>query len=143
MIESGDEIEGKLLDYFHALQRIVSNRPEIVPKGSPITLRSVSLEAGRKGDSIKRARPQFRHLVAAIDNAAEQQRAPRKETQRKTEEARAKLKAMTAERDAAIGREISLLYEVYHLKQKLKDLTGAKILPLYQPKKQDNAGSDQ
>lgn len=143
MNNSSEERDGKLVDYFCALQRITSNQPEIVVKGAPITLRLVSLEAGRKGDSIKRGRPQFRHLIEAIDKAAEQQGLPRKTEKRRHEEVRDQLRAMTADRDAAIGREISLLYEVYHLKSQLRELTGANVFPLRPSTKRDAAPSDE
>lgn len=143
MSNSGEERDGKLVDYFCALQRITSNKPEIVAKGLPITLRLVSLEAGRKGDSIKRGRPQFRHLIDAIDKAAELQGLPRKTEKTKHDEVRDQLKAVAADRDAAIGREISLLYEVYHLKNQLRELTGANVFPLRPSTKRDAAPSNE
>lgn len=44
-----------LNDYYAALERLKTNKPIILPKGSTINNDTVAMEAGRKRGSIKRA----------------------------------------------------------------------------------------
>lgn len=129
-MEQKDDKVGGLLDYFLALARMEAGKPIMVSRDEPINLRSVSLEAGRKGDSIKRSRPQFAALIAAIELAAAKQEMPKKVAAKKAADEKAKLARIIVERDGAIAREISLLHEVFHLKSKLKELTGGNVFPL-------------
>lgn len=55
--------------YFEALRRLQEDNPIVVPKGTRISNDSVSLEAARKKGSIKRSRPEFAELIAAIKEA--------------------------------------------------------------------------
>jgi hypothetical protein len=60
-------------DYFAALERLKSGRPIIVPKGTRITNDAVALEAGRGKGTIKKSRPVFAKLIAAVEEAAKEQ----------------------------------------------------------------------
>jgi hypothetical protein len=60
-------------EYFAALARLQEGTTQIVKKGTKITNDSVSLEAGRGKGSIKKSRPQFAALIAAIEIAATEQ----------------------------------------------------------------------
>jgi hypothetical protein len=105
-------------------------QPKTVPKGSKITNDSVALEAGRGKGSIKKSRVVFADLIQAIDEAAAIQAKPGNEHKERL--AKAKGQAVQCRRDleAALAREISLLYELYETKKKLARLTGEKVLPI-------------
>ena len=121
---------GALLDYFMALERITSKRPNVVPKKARITLNLVALEAGRKAGSIKSGRKEFAHLIVAIEEAAAVQDAPNKAEQDRKRRDKETLQRVIDERNGALSREISLLHEVYQLKRKLADITGTNVFPL-------------
>lgn len=59
-----------LNEYYAALERLKTNKPTILPKGSAINNDTVALEAGRKRGSIKKSRHVA--LVEAIEQAAQQ-----------------------------------------------------------------------
>ena len=61
-----------LQEYFDALDRLKSNNPTNVPKGSKINNDTVALEAGRKRGSIKKSREIFAELIEAINNASQE-----------------------------------------------------------------------
>lgn len=119
-----------LADYFAALDRLKAGHTINVQKGSKITNDAVSLEAGRGKGSIKKSRPIFDDLISAIDAAAEAQY--KKPNQQVAKLAKAKLSAdqYRRELEAALGREISLLYELYEAKKRLAQLTGQNVLPI-------------
>ncbi|MCF5227705.1 hypothetical protein GIW32_30455 [Pseudomonas syringae] len=48
-----------ILQYETALQRLVDNKPTILPLGSKITINNVALEAGRGKGSIRKDRECF------------------------------------------------------------------------------------
>lgn len=58
-----------LNEYYAALERLKTNKPMVLPKGSAINNDTVALEAGRKRGSIKKSRHAV--LVEAIDQAAQ------------------------------------------------------------------------
>lgn len=59
-------------DYYSALERLKTNKPEILSKGSyKINQDTVALEAGRGRGSIKPSRPQFEALITAIEKVAD------------------------------------------------------------------------
>lgn len=100
--------------------------PLIVPKGTKITNDAVALEAGRGKGSIKKSREVFADLIQVINEAAAEQAKPKnaqKEQMTKATEAVAHWRCML---EAALGRETSLLYELFEIKRKF----GAKVLPL-------------
>lgn len=117
-------------DYFEALNRLKAGAPLRVPADSRITNDAVALEAGRGKGSIKKSRPIFADLIAAIDAAAGEQsqvvnkdKVALEKTKQETAEARQAL-------DAALAREVSLLNELYELKKQLAALTGGNVLPI-------------
>lgn len=121
---------GALDEYFAALERLKARKPLNVPVGTRITNDAVALEAGRGKGSIKKSRPVFAQLIAAIDQAAEEQAAGTNRVRERL--ARTKDAAADCRRqlEAALSREVSLLREVYALKRQLAKLTGAAVIPL-------------
>lgn len=101
-----------LKDYFDALERLKKGRPENVHKRTKITNDSVSLEAGRKKGTIKRSRPIFSDLIAAIDAAAAEHARPGDEIAKKLAEAKAEAAKYRALWDEALTREVSLVKEL-------------------------------
>lgn len=117
-------------DYFAALARIVSGKPNIVPKGTRITNDAVSVEAGRGKGSIKKSRAIFSDLIFAIDKASEYQAKPQNEQKERLAKARGDVSYLRRQLEAALGREIALLQELYETRKRLAKLTGEKVLPL-------------
>lgn len=119
-----------LEDYFEALARLKAGTPLRVPADSKITNDAVALEAGRGKGSIKKSRPIFADLIAAIEAAADE----RAQVVNKDKIALDKAKQETAEvrqaLDASLAREVSLLNELYELKKQLATLTGGNVLPI-------------
>lgn len=120
----------QLTEYFEALERLKNGRPTKVPKGIKITNDSVSAEAGRGKGSIKKSRPVFAELIAAIDDAAKVQIDPEAELKARVVSAKGSASKYRALWEDALAREASLLWEVYQLKSQLSKLTGGKVLPL-------------
>lgn len=116
-------------DYFSALERLKKGATSIVPKGTRITNDAVALEAGRGKGSIKKSRPVFAELIAAIDEAARVQALP--EVARKEQLTKAKNQSndYRAKWEAALARELCLLRELAEMKVRLAKLTGEKVLP--------------
>ncbi len=123
-------VKDSLSDYVDALERLKEGKPVVVPKGTKITNDAVALEAGRGKGSIKKSRAVFSDLIEPIGEAAKAQASS--ETARKDQLARVKSKAeqYRTELDAALGRELCLLREIFELKKELKRLTGKNIIPL-------------
>lgn len=119
-----------LADYFNALDRLKTGHPVHVPRGTKITNDAVSLEAGRGKGSIKKSRPIFVDLIQAIDAAAAEQSKDSKQQKEKLEKAKLSADQYRLELEAALVREVSLLYELYEVKKQLAQLTGENVLPL-------------
>ncbi|WP_176331102.1 hypothetical protein [Burkholderia vietnamiensis] len=119
-----------LIHYFEALERLKSGRPQMVPKGTKITNDAVALEAGRGKGSIKKSRPVFAKLIEEIDLAAAEQVKGPQEQKNKLLRAQSEAADYRRQLDAALAREVSLLYELFEVKQQLSKLTGDKVLPL-------------
>jgi len=119
-----------LADYYESLDRLKRGRPINVPKGTKITNDAVSLEAGRAKGSIKKSRPIFVDLIHAIEIAAAEQYQGSNQQKEKVDKAKLSAKQYRLELEAALAREVSLLYELYELKKQLAKFTGADILPL-------------
>lgn len=117
-------------DYFLALERLKQGTPRIVKKGIKITNDSVSLEAGRKKGSIKKSREQFEALIVAIDATAAEQSRPQREQAQRLGKVKQTAETLRMELDAALGRELSLLLELYETKKILAKMTGEKVLPI-------------
>lgn len=119
-----------LEDYFEALARLRSGQPIHVPKGVKITNDSVALEAGRGKGSIKKSRAVFSDLIQAIDAAAEEQAKGSNQQKEKLDKAKSTAEQYRRDLEAALARELSLLYELYEVKKRLAKLTGENVLPL-------------
>ena len=117
-------------EYLEALERLKSGRPLHVPKGTKITNDAVSQEAGRGKGSIKRSRAVFSDLVLLIDEAAAEQATGQNKQKAQLDKAKNLVEQCRTDLEAALAREISLLYEVYELKKQLARLTGKKVLPI-------------
>lgn len=116
--------------YWTALDRLKTGCPDIVPKRTRITNDSVSLEAGRKKGSIKKSRPQFSALIAAIDEAANEQARPKKTQTEINDKAKRTVRDLRKELDDTLGREHSLLIELYEVRVKLHKVSGENVLPI-------------
>lgn len=117
-------------DYYEALERLKKDMPIRVPKGTKITNDAVSLEAGRGKGSIKRSRPIFSDLIVAIQLASEQQISVINVNENIVHKLKSELDQCRKELEAALAREVSLLYELYELKKEINILTGAKVIPI-------------
>ena len=124
----------KLQEYFDALQRIKENRARLVPKGVAINNDNVSIEAGRGRGSIKKSRPAFSGLIRDITKAEEERRLAAFPTGTSTSAGGDDVDTLRSQLDASLGRELSLLLELYDTKKQLAQLTGGNVLPLRQPK---------
>jgi len=122
--------DNSLKEYFEALERIITDTPLHVPKGAKITNDSVAIEAGRKKGSIKKSRDNFSNLIAAIKLAAEEQNKKSSNIQDKLNSTKIKAAQYRTDLEAALARELSLLYEVYELKKQLAKITGSNIIPI-------------
>jgi uncharacterized protein (UPF0335 family) len=112
-----------LVEYFAALERLKKRKAKINND-------TVSVEAGRKKGSIKKSRPQFATLIAAIDEAAADASVERNEPNLRLERVREEKKSLQQQLDEALEREICLLKEVFDLKQELVQLRGGSVLPI-------------
>ena len=119
-----------LAEYFDALERLKKGRTNIVPKGTRITNDAVALEAGRGKGSIKKSRAAFSDLIAAIDQAAEDQSRSRDEVKERLETAKGSADKYRTLWEQALAREVSLLHELHEVRQQLAKLTGSKVLPI-------------
>ncbi|TFW10425.1 hypothetical protein E4K72_00925 [Oxalobacteraceae bacterium OM1] len=116
--------------YFAALDRLKKGRPLIVPTGTKITNDAVSLEAGLKRGCIKKSRPQFAELVAAIATAAMEQAKPEREHAERLSRVRYTAEELQKQLDAALAREFSLLVELFEARKQLAALSGDRVLPI-------------
>lgn len=108
--------------YFAALERLKQNKPERIPKGSPINKDTVAKEAGRARGSI-RSRPGFERLVKAIEEA--QSTSPKRRGALNDEErlkkARIAFDDLKVEHEKLKARYMSLLFLNYEMARKLRD----------------------
>jgi len=128
--QSDDRGESYLQDYLDALGRLKTGDTRIVPKNSPITNDMVSLEAGRKKGSIKKSRVAFSALIAQIESAAAERRKRETKQQAQLDKKKGEAAYYRMAYEAALERELSLLYLVYELKKDLAKLTGEKVIPI-------------
>jgi septal ring factor EnvC (AmiA/AmiB activator) len=101
--------------YFAALERLKA-------RGEPISNDAVALEAGSGRGSIKKSRPAYAELIAAIDLAAEQQ-AKAKVAADPVPGMRKDIDDLTRRLDQSLDREVALLHELYDLRAEVKQLT--------------------
>ena len=93
----------------------------------------MAIEAGRKKGSIKKSRPQFAKLIEAIDAANAVTERPKMELTARLTRAKGDAKHLQAQLDESLGRELSLLRQLFSLRKELSALRGDSVLPL-QPK---------
>ena len=116
--------------YWDALERLKKGKPINVMPGGRITNDQVSLEAGRGRGSIKKSRPVFAKLISAIEEASKAKNKPSAETQEKYLRKRAEAENYKAQYKKSIAREISMLKQIYELKQEIDKLRSDKIKSL-------------
>lgn len=111
-------------DYFAALERLKSGRPIVVSKGTRITNDAVALEAGRGKGTIKKSRPVFAALIAAIEEAAEEQASVSPEQAQKARLDRIKGTAnqQRLDVDALLASLVSRLFEIHELRTENREL---------------------
>lgn len=105
--------------YFEALERLTSNQPINVPKGTKISNDSVALEAGRTKGSIKKSRKNFEELVRAIKAAALIQNQDQNSIQKQLRDAKNLARKYRTLYEESIAREISLLDELHTVRKEL------------------------
>lgn len=101
--------------YFAALERLKA-------RGEPISNDAVALEAGSGRGSIKKSRPAYAELIAAV-NAAAQQLAETKAASDPVPSMRKDIEDLTRRLDQSLDREVALLHELYDLRAEVKQLT--------------------
>jgi predicted nucleic acid-binding Zn-ribbon protein len=101
--------------YFAALERLKA-------RGEPISNDAVALEAGSGRGSIKKSRPAYAELIAAI-NAAAKQQAEAKVASDPVPGMRKDIEDLTRRLDQSLDREVALLHELYDLRAEVKQLT--------------------
>jgi len=120
----------QLNDYFFALERLKSNSPINVPKGTKISNDTISLEAGRKKGSIKKSRAIFSDLILEIEKAKKEASKPSKTNDETLLEQKNKVEIYKSLLDESLAREVSLIHEVYELKRELAKLGGSNVINL-------------
>jgi hypothetical protein len=109
-------------DYFASLKRLKENKPEVLPKESPINKDTVALEAGRKRGSIKKSRHIFEDLIAAIDSASSEAQEKKGSHERRVSKLSSEKTQYKELYEESLGRELSLIYEIKLLKEEVKRL---------------------
>ena len=112
----------KLQDYEDALTRLLEGRPIRVPQGTKISNDAVALEAGRTKGSIKKSRSSFSSLITKIADAAKKQREPHTTVEVPAEDTEPAPKYYQRLYKESLAREVSLIYEVFQLKEKVAKL---------------------
>jgi hypothetical protein len=120
--------------YNEALDRLIAGKPAIVSKGARINNDAVSLEAGRGKGSIKKSRVGYAALIARIDAAALKQSHPKREAADRAHRMRGHVADLEEKLDAALGREMSLVYELLSVRKQLASLTDEKVIPIRRSK---------
>lgn len=100
--------------YYAALERLVA-------RGDPINNDTVAIEAGSGRGSIKKSRPAYAELIAAIDAAAKAQ-SEAKLAADPVPGLRQERESLTRRLDQALERELCLLEEVYDLRERNRQL---------------------
>lgn len=100
--------------YFAALERLKN-------RGAPISNDAVALEAGSGRGSIKKSRPAYTDLIAAIETAAKEQ-TETKAASDPVPALRQDIEELKRRIDAVLEREFCLLHEVYMLREENRQL---------------------
>lgn len=100
--------------YFEALERLKRRK-------DPINNDAVAKEAGSGKGSIKKSRPGYAALIAAIEHAADEQKQLKAATD-PTPQLRQQIAILQQRLDSALEREVCLLNEVYQLREENQQL---------------------
>lgn len=111
--------------YFEALARLKA-------RGEPINNDAVAKEAGSGKGSIKKSRPGYATLIAAIERVAQEQKQV-KASADPIPRLRQQLATLQQRLDSALEREVCLLDEVYNLREENRLLKQGR--PTLVPKK--------
>ncbi|MGN9500629.1 hypothetical protein ACTMQS_10645 [Pseudomonas syringae pv. aptata] len=118
-----------ILQYETALQRLVENKPNILPPGSKITINNVALEAGRGKGSIRKDRECFDDLREKTKAAAAKQR---KENSAKPNKGAEKLfRDLYHE---SLARELMLISQIDELDKDLSALSNVTNIATHKEK---------
>ncbi|ELA9072746.1 TPA: hypothetical protein GRI54_18820 [Vibrio parahaemolyticus] len=110
-----------LNEYWEALERLSTNEPIRVPKGSSINNDTVAIEAGRKRGSIKKSRPSFSALIDAIAEKAD--KGPHIPSTAEKLKAEKYAKNSYRERyHQALNRELMLIERIAQLEKEIENL---------------------
>lgn len=123
-----------ILQYKTALQRLVENKPKILPPGSKITINNVALEAGRGKGSIRKDRECFNELREKTKAAAAKQK---KENSAKPNKGDEKLfKDLYHE---SLARELMLISQIDELDKDLSALSNVTNIATHKEKNSEAA----
>ncbi len=118
-----------ILQYETALQRLVENKPNVLPPGSKITINNVALEAGRGKGSIRKDRDCFDELREKTKAAAAKQK---KENSAKSNKVDEKLfKDLYHE---SLARELMLISQIDELDKDLSALSNVTNIATHKKK---------
>ena len=116
-------------DYWAALNRLQTNSPIHLPKGSPINNDTVALEAGRKRGSIKKSRKIFIELISAINEISFKKELNPPNLKTKLLHERSKKSNYRNLYHQALNRELMLLDRLAILEKQLKQYDN--ITPIF------------
>ncbi len=116
-----------LRDYWEALDRLKNGKPIHIKSGGRITNDTVSLEAGRGRGSIKKSRPIFTDLIAAIKEVDSNTVEPTRKIIGKIDKYRDEAQKYRQLWESALARELSLLYELHEVKEDMKKIRSDKV----------------
>lgn len=123
-----------ILQYETALQRLVENKPNVLPPGSKITINNVALEAGRGRGSIRKDRECFNELREKTKAAAAKQK---KENSAKLNKGDEKLfKDLYHE---SLARELMLISQIDELDKGLTALSNVTNIATHKEKNSEVA----
>lgn len=116
-----------LINLNEALNRLISNTPIRVPKGSKINNDTVALEAGLKRGAVKRSRPELAELLDNIKEA-EAKRLGKEYSkknskivmQKETLKLKQQLKELQEKYDAQLSQINTLIFENHRLKREIE-----------------------
>ncbi|MCD7037345.1 hypothetical protein LRQ11_18110 [Pseudomonas sp. MAFF 311095] len=123
-----------ILQYETALQRLVENKPNVLPPGSKITINNVALEAGRGKGSIRKDRECYNELREKTKAAAAKQK---KENSAKLNKGDEKLfKDLYHE---SLARELMLISQIDELDKGLTALSNITNIATHKEKNSEVA----
>jgi cell division protein ZapA (FtsZ GTPase activity inhibitor) len=105
--------------YFEALERLKA-------RGEPINNDAVAKEAGSGKGSIKKSRAGYAALIAAIEQAALEQKQAHAAAD-PIPQLRQQLATLQQRLDSALEREVCLLNEVYNLREEVRQLSSGRL----------------